>query len=331
MNKPLISILMSCYNAQKWLNESIESVLNQTYKYFEFIIIDDGSNDNTWDIIIIYSKKDCRIIPIKKENTGLTDSLNYGLKIAYGKWVARIDADDYWEKIRLEKQIEYIKKHPEVVLLGTACQAINKNGSFTKKCFYPSSHTILVHNIKYSKKYFPHSSAFINKNALEKVGYYNTFFKKAQDKDLWLRLSNVGKIACIKKCYVKIRKHENQISKNFSGKPQYVYGLAASVAYVIRELEKEDPSVNKDKYLWLNFLEWIEKKSIIDKLPQRNKIWNDARLKYYASNNKIIGLVRFFLEITKLRGQICKLILEKIFGTMLHKSLAHQWIKNNKC
>ena len=116
----MISVLLSVYNGDRWLAECIESILNQSFKDFEFLIIDDGSKDKSLSIIKKFAKKDPRIIYFSHANIGLTASLNKGLLVAKGEWVARIDSDDFACKERLEKQIIYAKKY-KLALVG--CQS----------------------------------------------------------------------------------------------------------------------------------------------------------------------------------------------------------------
>src|SRR2546430_2514522 len=107
---PEVSVLMSCYNATRWLHEAIHSVLVQTHDKFELILVDDGSTDETWNIIQSYRDRDQRIVAISKKNTGLADSLNVGIARAKGAWIARLDADDLCEPTRLEEQLDFVRK-----------------------------------------------------------------------------------------------------------------------------------------------------------------------------------------------------------------------------
>src|SRR6266487_3978128 len=106
-----ISVLMPAYNCGNYIADSIKSILNQTFKEFELIIIDDGSTDNTGEIVNAF--KDSRILYKKKENKGTAAALNYGLSIAAGDWVARIDADDLNIVTRLEKQLKFLEENPD--------------------------------------------------------------------------------------------------------------------------------------------------------------------------------------------------------------------------
>src|SRR3990172_12530717 len=129
MNNPVITVLMSAYNAEKYLREAIESILNQTFKDFEFIIINDCSTDKTKKIIEEYANKDARIKLINNAtNLGLTKSLNIGLKEARGEYVARLDADDVALPERLEKQYEFMNKNRDITLTGAWAEKIYEEG-----------------------------------------------------------------------------------------------------------------------------------------------------------------------------------------------------------
>ena len=109
MIPPTISVLMSVYNGELCLAEAIESILNQTFRDFEFLIINDGSTDSSWEIIQRYAEKDQRIVPITQENIGLTKSLNKGILIAKGEFIARQDSDDLSLPKRFDKQLPWVK------------------------------------------------------------------------------------------------------------------------------------------------------------------------------------------------------------------------------
>ena len=129
---PSITVLMAVYNGERWLAESIQSVLEQTFTNFEFIIVNDGSNDCSLQIINQFSKKDSRIRVYNKKNSGLADSLNYGIAEARGEWIARIDADDICSLERLQKQIECVRLNTDLVLVGSGLVIIDENGIIIK-------------------------------------------------------------------------------------------------------------------------------------------------------------------------------------------------------
>jgi len=130
--KPKISVLTTVYNGEKYLTETIDSVLNQTFKDFEYIIVNDGSTDKTEEIIKNFMKKDKRIIYLKvlknKGSNNLGNVMNFGLKKCKGKYIARLDADDISYSNRLKKQFTYLEKHKNIFLIGSSADVINKMG-----------------------------------------------------------------------------------------------------------------------------------------------------------------------------------------------------------
>ena len=133
---PLVSVILPVYNCESFIHETVESILNQTYIDFELLIIDDASSDET--VMKIKQFEDDRIKLIEKpENTGYTNSLNQGIKLAKGKYIARMDSDDICEPNRFEKQVKMLENRPELIVCGSAIQ-INGGDQVLK---YPLSHT----------------------------------------------------------------------------------------------------------------------------------------------------------------------------------------------
>ena len=126
MKNPKVTVLMSVYNGEKYLQEAIDSILEQTFKDFEFLIINDGSTDKTGEILESYHDLRIKIINNEK-NIGLTKSLNKGLKLARGEYIARQDADDISMPERLEKEVEFLETHQDYAVVGAFAKIINKN------------------------------------------------------------------------------------------------------------------------------------------------------------------------------------------------------------
>ena len=130
MKTPKVTVLMSVYNGKKYLHESVGSILNQTFKDFEFVIINDGSTDGTEKILEEYSRIDKRIVLIhNKENLGLTKSLNKGIKVARGEYIARMDMDDISASDRLKKEVEFLDHHQDYAVIGTFVKIMNKDSN----------------------------------------------------------------------------------------------------------------------------------------------------------------------------------------------------------
>lgn len=194
MSSPSVSVLMSVYNGETYLAEAIESILTQSFSDFEFIIINDGSTDRSSDILRKYADNDQRIIIIEHNNIGLTKSLNTGIKKARGTYIARMDADDISEKRRFETQVNILKNHPEIGVIGTSAKIIDENGNVKRVCNQIEPHNKIITKILSDNK-FIHGSIMIRKSILDVAGPYNESYIYAQDYELILRLSNFCKIA----------------------------------------------------------------------------------------------------------------------------------------
>jgi len=191
---PKVSIIMSIHNGVGLMNKTVESVLNQTFKDFEFIVIDDGSTDFTQNIMKGYTLKDNRIILLKSEkNTGLTKSLNQGIKLSRGDYIARIDTGDLWDEIKLEKQIKFLEENKEYVMCGTQAFCIDEKGKILGRFSHKNTDKDIRKNFFTKEATFLHPSiVFRNMNI-----YYREFFKFSQDLDLYMQLFFKGKLYCL--------------------------------------------------------------------------------------------------------------------------------------
>ncbi len=189
-----ISVLMSVYNAEDELKDSVEGILNQTYTDFEFIIINDGSTDSTLEILESYAAQDPRIRLINQENTGLTKALNNGIKLARGKYIARQDADDISYPKRFELQMELMDGDSSIVLCGGNCDDIYEDGSTGIWGTYDSD---TLQKIVFLKTAFAHSTVMMRADICKELGGYDESFKTSQDIDLWMRFARKGRLAMV--------------------------------------------------------------------------------------------------------------------------------------
>lgn len=211
MNNPLVSVVMSVYNSEKYLKEAIESILNQTYTNFEFIIVNDGSTDSSLDIIQEYMKKDERIVLISRDNKGLPYSLNEGIEKAKGRYIARMDADDISLSTRFEEQIKFMEENPEIGVCGTWTEIFGENIN-TKIMKHPIAHDEMKVRLLFSVC-FAHPTVMIRKEVLDKSKLkYNLDYVNAQDYELWSRISEVTTMANLPKILLKYRISENSIT-----------------------------------------------------------------------------------------------------------------------
>ncbi len=190
---PLISVILPVYNGEEHLPEAIKSVLSQTFKDFEFIIVDDASTDNTSQILKEFAMKDKRIkIVTHKVNQKQTVAANTACKYAKGKYIARMDADDIALPNRFMKQVAFLEENTQIGLLGSWVDIIDNNGIFLKIWHTHSTDQYLGWNLLFGAS-FAHSSVMMRRDCIEKVGFYQ--LHQAEDYDLWSRLSRITKVA----------------------------------------------------------------------------------------------------------------------------------------
>ena len=211
--KPAISVCMPVYNAERYLTEAVDSVLAQTFGDFEFIIVDDGSTDGSREMLNHYASTDPRVRMIRRPNLGVRKTLNDCLQLARGEFIARMDADDMCLPDRFELQVNYLRKHPDVVLLGCAYDLIDGAGRLLRHLKQPQDNDSLQQICLSGRTPICHPSAMMRREPTLRVGGYDEEFTVAQDLDLWLRLGEVGKMACLPQTLVKYRLHEKSISE----------------------------------------------------------------------------------------------------------------------
>jgi len=208
MKNPKVTVLMSVYNGEKYLNEAIDSILGQTFKDFEFLIINDGSIDRTVEILQSYDDPRIRIINNKK-NIGLTKSLNKGLSMARGEYIARQDADDISLPNRLQMQVDFMDSHQEVGICGTWAKILKKHKKSIQRV--PTSFEDIKAFLLF-KCVMVHSSVIMRLSMLNEYNlYYNNDFFTSQDFELWQRCSLYFPIRNISEALVIHRIHPGSI------------------------------------------------------------------------------------------------------------------------
>lgn len=206
---PQVSVIMSVYEDQQYIEKAIESILNQEFSDFEFVIIDDCGGDDTAQIVSRYAIDDARIHLLRnEENQGLTRSLNRGFAHATGKYLARMDADDVSHPERLRQQVAFMEAHPEVGVLGTFHRYTNED---TVKVS-PVDHEAIVARLLFTNV-FCHPSVMLRKDVVEKHQlFYDESFYYSQDYELWVRAMAVTQLAVLPVNLVDYRVHPGQIS-----------------------------------------------------------------------------------------------------------------------
>ena len=228
---PVISALMCVYNKKKeWLCEAIDSILNQSFRDFEFIIVLDCPTDDSESIVQSYAEKDERIVILKnEENIGLTKSLNRGLAVARGIYIARMDSDDISLPNRFEKQVLFMETHPETAVVGARVFTPGVNN--VVQYGWIEDQQALKIRFLFSNVGVPHPTAFIRHSVLTDYNLsYTESVRKSQDYKLWVDILPYGKIIMLPDILLLYRVHENQISADASSQNNYAHGIAIEQA-----------------------------------------------------------------------------------------------------
>lgn len=214
IESPLVTVLMPVFNGEKYLREALESILNQTYKNLEILIINDGSKDQSEEIILSYTDKRIRYIK-NQENIKLISTLNLGIKEAKGKYIARMDADDVSMLNRIEKQVCFLEENPSYILCGSNVKLIKNDQKTDEIIHYHNDSS----DIKFALAFycpFIHPTILIRKEILDMHNiFYDPLFLHAEDYYLWTKLVDLGDFVNLPEELIYYRIHEHQISTEY--------------------------------------------------------------------------------------------------------------------
>ncbi len=227
---PLVSIILPTYNADEFIGDAVESILNQTYHNIELIIIDDGSTDDTKSILEKYSNQ---IKYLYQDNRGPSEARNTGIKMAKGELIAYQDADDTSLPNRIEQEVTFLLDNPECSMVYTGVSTIYMGGRTKRQLTTPHNQFLLL-----QRNYIPCGTVMHWKNALNIVGMWNENI----DWDLWVRISEKFQIGCIQKCLYNRVIHKNNIS---SGRGRLKNRLI--------DLQMFNDRYERKKELWIYF------------------------------------------------------------------------------
>jgi hypothetical protein len=239
MNKPLISVVMVIRNVERFLAEAIKSVLCQTFKDFEFIIVDFGSTDKSKAIAASYAATDSRIMLHEIPTCSLTEARNAACLLAQGQYIAIMDSDDISAPDRLASELDFMEKHAEVGLMGGATEWIDAAGRSLRIDRPPAED----HEIRAELAVrcpFCQSTALIRKEAFTVAGGYRPVFAQAEDYDLWLRIADHFKVANLRQVVLKYRIHPHQLTLR-KRMQQTLCVLAAQISASSRRNGNPDP------------------------------------------------------------------------------------------
>lgn len=214
MSPPTVSVLMPAYNARRYVARAVESILAQTFDDFELLIIDDGSTDDTRQILERLAARDARVRVVSRPNTGYVVALNELIGMARGELLARMDADDVALPERFARQVAYLRDHPEVVCLGGGTQTIDGAGRVVgldegRGLDHEEALAVALSG----SSPMVHPTIMVRRSAMEAVGGYQVRHWPAEDLDLYLRLAEVGRLARLPEAVLQYRYHPGSVSE----------------------------------------------------------------------------------------------------------------------
>lgn len=201
---PKVSVVMAVHNGQDFLEESMRSILNQTFRDFEFIIVDDGSTDRTAAIVKILKEKEPRIRFIRQQNKGQSAALNRAIGLARGKFIAQLDDDDISLPERLHWQVDYLERHPQTGMVGSWADMIDKEGRVISHIRHATTDRGIRRRMLW-KNQFVFSSVMLRREAFEKAGPYEKKYPYSIDYDMFLRVMRDFEVANIPRVLLRYR------------------------------------------------------------------------------------------------------------------------------
>ncbi|MEJ7654277.1 MAG: glycosyltransferase [Chloroflexia bacterium] len=211
---PEVTVITPVYNGERYISEAVESVLNQTHKLFEYIIVDDGSTDGTREILESFAARDDRIVLAPQSNQGQAASLNQALEMASNDWVAILDHDDHSEPTRLERQVRALVANPEIRVLGTYVYGINAHGKRIGLFEWGPTTVEAFEALKDNEDLVipAHPSVMLHRPTILALGGYDGRFGAAADAELWSRVSDQNLILALPEPLTSYRIHNNSMS-----------------------------------------------------------------------------------------------------------------------
>lgn len=287
-----ISILLPVFNCGLYVKSAIQSIINNSFENYEIIVINDGSTDNTLDIINQFNNP--RIKIYNKENSGLVETLNYGLKKCNYPIIMRMDGDDIIHHKKIETQLNYFSRN-ESILVGTQGFTIDLNENKTGKINLPLTHDKIIKSLLKLSSGLIHPSIMFYKDALLKIGGYNQNFKHAEDYEMYLRLSEIGKISNIEDKLFYLRKHDTNVSSVYAEDQ-----IKNSI--ISREIYLNSNTLLISKKIYDEYKRQIDKKNIY-----KFYIKVQTRIVYFENNPTKLNSV--FTIILKIIRRILKHLL----------------------
>jgi glycosyltransferase involved in cell wall biosynthesis len=287
----LISVVMPAYNTEAFIGEATESILRQTHQDLELIIVDDGSTDGTAEIIARYQAEDSRVRVVSQPNSGVAAARNAGIAIARSEWIAVMDSDDVMESNRLERQLAFVEKNPDLAIAASLVTWINHDGREIGR-----SQSSLLTDEAVNEAYrrdpviiLSHPTCMIRREVLLDVGGYRTQFWASSDIDLFNRIADAGgRILVQPEHLVKYRIHSSSVTSITSGWDSTMHRWIRQCS-INRRMGKPEPTLDEYRAMWRQ-VPWY-RRADQRRRDLANILYNKATFSYSVGNIVISALL----------------------------------------
>jgi glycosyltransferase involved in cell wall biosynthesis len=270
MQTPTVAVVMPVRNGFPYLPQAVDSILGQTFGDFEFLIVDDGSTDETTDYLRSFQDKRVRIIR-NEQSCGVARSLNLAIAQTSAELIARQDADDISEPSRFARQLEYLAAHPECVAMGTQGIKINEAGEQIAPHFFPVSSEDVLEVLRWKTCPLIHGSVLMRRQVMQSIGGYRARVR-TEDYDLWLRLSLLGKVVNHPETLYRYRVHATQLTTmyysefgpdSFLSRAMYFERLCTGEEDSLNDLSESQIEAVKNRRLWKPRGNWSRRVKVL--------------------------------------------------------------------
>ena len=237
--QPAISVLLTVYNGLPYLAEAIDSILNQSFGDFELVIVDDGSTDESLDVLRDYERRDPRVRLFQRPHLGIVPAANFGLKQCRGEFLARMDSDDVALPVRFEAQVRAMREDPTVAVVGGTYELVDAAGRLLRTEYPPQDDATLQELALRGLTPIPQPLAMMRMSMVRQVGEYDPIVETAEDNDMWLRLGEVGKLVTVPQTLLKYRQHDKSVSEVKAVAQADRIRIGCEKAYRRRKLRRE--------------------------------------------------------------------------------------------
>ena len=278
LNMPKISVIMPAYNAAKYIKEAIDSILAQTFSDFEFIILDDGSTDGTAEIVRSYSDKRIRFVQ-NEHNLGIANTLNRGLDLAKGEYIARMDADDISLPERFEKQVSYMINHPYTGICGSNILIFSKESTGDQIYLYSSNDRKIRSDMIFNSA-FAHPSVMLRKRVLDEFQLrYDPDFERAEDYKLWLEILKYSNGINIQTPLLRYRHHGMQVTKTQKD-------IQSNAVNKVRQLILMNHQVTLNELEWNSYLKICNGERLLSEIEYYGFVSGGKKIIHSLSKGK---------------------------------------------